>query len=218
MRDYRNRDDDKPFILNYTKYNSEIIINFASGKSYTIPYSIENEKRTLNRMKEQVINAHEFYYEQKERFLNSTLKLVADTLLIGLNTWAIETNNTKSPTINRILIVMLTLNMIVQIYNIIDSRKNKIDYDKNQLFLENEEMINKGLRENDKNLSNINEYYKLKFKTTPKDEILPLTINDLDDLKYEELQTIIDNISFEKEMNYDYVSEDSISYKKLRKI
>ena len=49
-------------------------------------------------------------------------------------------------------------------------------------------------------------------------KILPLTINDLEYLKYEELKTIINSINFEEEMNYDYVSDESIPHKKLRKI
>lgn len=57
MKDYTlNKEDERTFILNYEVKDNKIIVNFASGKKYEVPYTEEDEKIILTLMKEQVNN------------------------------------------------------------------------------------------------------------------------------------------------------------------
>ena len=54
MKDYSlNHDDSKKFILSYKIENGKIVAKLASGESYTVPYSEENENKIISRMEEQ---------------------------------------------------------------------------------------------------------------------------------------------------------------------
>ena len=54
MKDYSlNYDDSKKFILSYKIENGKIVAKLASGESYTVPYSEENENKIISRMEEQ---------------------------------------------------------------------------------------------------------------------------------------------------------------------
>ena len=54
MKNYSlNYDDSKKFILSYKIENGKIVAKLASGESYTVPYSEENENKIISRMEEQ---------------------------------------------------------------------------------------------------------------------------------------------------------------------
>lgn len=51
MKNYSlNYDDSKKFILSYKIEIGKIVAKLASGKSYTVPYSEENENKIISRM------------------------------------------------------------------------------------------------------------------------------------------------------------------------
>lgn len=55
MKDYSlNEEERKNFILNYTKEEETITVNFADGSDYTIPNTESNENKLEGKMIEQV--------------------------------------------------------------------------------------------------------------------------------------------------------------------
>ena len=60
MKDYSlNEEERKNFILNYTKEEETITVNFADGSNYTIPNTENNEDKLEGKMIEQVANSKE---------------------------------------------------------------------------------------------------------------------------------------------------------------
>ena len=58
MKDYTiNKEEKEKFILNYKIIDGQIIMNLASGKTYAICYTKENEKKVLSKMVNQVLNS-----------------------------------------------------------------------------------------------------------------------------------------------------------------
>ena len=58
MKDYSlNEEERKNFILNYTKEEETITVNFADGSNYTIPNTENNEDKLEGKMIEQVANS-----------------------------------------------------------------------------------------------------------------------------------------------------------------
>ena len=69
MKDYSlNEEERKNFILNYTKEEETITVNFADGSNYTIPNTESNENKLEGKMIEQVANSK----ERKHKAISST--------------------------------------------------------------------------------------------------------------------------------------------------
>ena len=61
MKNYAtNNESAKDFILKYIVFNNHLIINYANGSVEWIPYTIDNEKAILNKMKRQVLKSKRF--------------------------------------------------------------------------------------------------------------------------------------------------------------
>ena len=67
MKDYSiSSEEKKDFVLGYEPTSDgNIIIKWASGKSWTIPYTKKHEDILLNKMREQVDGSDEFYKKKK---------------------------------------------------------------------------------------------------------------------------------------------------------
>lgn len=77
-------------------------------------------------------------------------------------------------------------------------------------------LINHKLLKNDILLSSINEKYKLKSKIVRKEELLPLTVNDMNDVKFTELNQLISNINFDEELNFEYENKRLVKKYKVK--
>ena len=77
MNDYTmEKEEQAYFILRYEVDQDKIRIYFASderGEKYEIPYSLENEKKVLTKMKEQVTQSKDY----QKLLLGSQLELVS---------------------------------------------------------------------------------------------------------------------------------------------
>ena len=130
------------FILNYEVDGNNIIINFADKKSSTIPYSLEAEKKILEKMKKQVLNSRKFEEDQKD-FISSAIKFyVIDGALFAGNVFILLNNITNSPSTNKVLMGICALAILLNTYLFANSKIKLDDLNKNKLFLENEEMFN----------------------------------------------------------------------------
>lgn len=84
MKDYSlNIDDAKKFILSYKIENGKIIAKLASGESYVIPYSEENETTIISRMENQARQAEPKTLKQNEKIFAISQPLVLPIAIIN---------------------------------------------------------------------------------------------------------------------------------------
>ncbi len=86
------RKDSKTFILNYKVEDNQIRIHLASKEKYIIPYTLENEKNILGRMKQQVLNAEAFENKQKKQFSDAIVNLILALFIVGISVYLLIVN------------------------------------------------------------------------------------------------------------------------------
>ena len=194
MKDYSlNEEERKNFILNYTKEEETITVNFADGSNYTIPNTESNENKLEGKMIEQVANSK----ERKHKAISSTGIAI---VIIFLFT-AASLNGAywlgNMPQINEIALGL----GIAAVVNIPMFAKR--DIEKNKFFVKNQEVINRGL-----NNTNV-----LVNSNVPEKEII--TINDMDySYKYNELKQIVANTERQETFSFDTFSENDVEQEK----
>lgn len=219
MKDYSlNSKDSKSFILNYEIKDKQIIINFASGDKYKVPFTKKNEKKILKKMRKQVKLSDEFYSEQEKKM---DVKLLCFQLfcpaLIVATVYApsiifIYRDSVFMVTLQILIMTMSTISIATLLYSIIQNNKNLKDADKNKLFLKKEKLINEKLKENENILSNTNDYTKELINSSQK----KLNLNDIDKMSYSELKIILDNIKNEEKFNFVYPKQEEKKYVKTK--
>ena len=199
MKNYElDSKDMKTFILKYDVKKigfekKEIVIYFADNKITTIPYTIGNEKKILEKMKEQVENSYEFAKNTKIEYVkDSLLSLLLIVLAIVFIT---------AGTFKLFWEIYLLLQTVKIIDNSIDTKKKLNDLKKNELFLENFDEITK--EELDKNIT-INVSQKLKDIIGSKQNEEKLTLNDIDGVKLKDVKIMVENLEREEEFDFDY--------------
>jgi len=206
MKNYTlNEIDSENFILNYKIVDDEIIINFASKKhkdKCVIPYTIENEKEILKKMKQQVVESSNFSRTQKRIEMEAptilSYGLFAFISISALNAVALFFGLTQAT------IFLLPYNLIFLLissyglYELVSSKVKLSDVRKNRLFLENEELLNK-------NLGKRLEYHKnmslgIKTKKNEMCKHIDLDLNKIDKIKYKRLKSVLENIKHDIEV------------------
>ena len=170
MKDYSGLGNND-FILFYSKSEEEIFVYTASGDYYKIPYSIHNEELLLERMKLQVIKYKDFEKEKINAMFKHAGYMLLELLGAYINYATYDISSIKA--INALASVILSALAIVQFNEIKDTSSIVSDYQKNRLFIEYEEIINKYI-DGDK-----------------------MNINDMDNISKNE---IIDIINYAKSM------------------
>ena len=193
----------KMFVLNYEIKNNKIIINFADGGNSIIPYTLENEKKILEKMKTQVINAKNYISKFEKKESNSILWLSICFVCMLLNILLLISKLSNFPSVNISILVSYSIVFLANL-GIYKYSKTKLDdINKNLMFLNNSEQINKMVKSNQNILSNIKSNTKNIINTSIKNN-KELTLNSIDKIKYKELKKILENIKREIEFNFDY--------------
>ena len=194
------------FILNYDIIEDKdgreyIVIYYANGNKKKIPNTLQNEKNILETMKNQV-------YEYKERLLRfknemsngeefdrKLLKTYLYALIISI--FVMATGGIHFIFIASFFAIYSAVLTILEIKRQKENKAMIEDFDKNMLFLKNENFINKRLEEN----KEIVDTYKLKkFCDITCDNKIGLTISSIDNMSLEQLKQLIE---FIKENNID---------------
>ena len=198
-QDYKNM---KTFILKYDVKKigfekKEIVIYFADNKITTIPYTIGNEKKILEKMKAQVENSTEFVKNTKQEcFIN-----VVTPLIFIVFSLSMLFNGKFDSFLDLIYTIALCCSPIWILNNIITTKEKLNDLKKNQLFLENFDEITK--EELDKNIT-INVSQNLKEIISSKQNDEKLTLNDIDGVKLKDVKIMVENLEREEEFDFDY--------------
>ncbi len=197
MKDYTNNSGDKKeFILNYKIEENivgekKIIVSMANGDKLVVPYSLENEKNLLLKMKEQVINAKGVYDKLVER---------ADFSLILAGIEGIMINSIFLFSDKYYLLgipgLLFLKNIIVGLRAAIHSN----DLEKNNLFLKNEKLF---LKDNI-NLNVKNKVSKKALKVINSCKNDRITLNDIDKLKKKDVIRMVDCIKRDQNLGLDY--------------
>ena len=190
MKDYSlNNIEREAFILNYEIINDMIKINYANNESTLIPYSIENEKKLLSRMKSQVLNAEKFANMQKFELDITCHKSLSLPFLL-----AISCGFTATP-VGCLANILIGVLAAWYAHDIVNYRKILNDLAKNKSFATAESVINKILKSEFR-------YDVLKGLTQEKvaylDELLfnnrELSLNDMDFFELKDIVTILNNV------------------------
>lgn len=208
MKDYSlNYDDSKTFILNYKIEYNRIIVNLASGEEYIISYLSENEKKLLEKMKEQVLDSDLFKSKQEKRFSLAWKLAIWNGTMLVFNTVLLATRSSSLPIVNGICAGWFVFDTIYRVYSMVDSKKKIKDVNKNRMFLNNEELLNEKIKLNQNILSNTNTKIKELVASTPKDTQV-FSLNTMDKIKYQELKTILENIKRDEQFGFEYSSAE----------
>lgn len=203
MKNYAlNFEASRTFILNYKIAENEIRVNFASGEKYIIPYSLENERRILEQMRNQILYSAEFEEKQKKKFSSSLRWALWDGLMILVNT-AMLLNGIWPPVISGIMISFFMTDVINKICSMINSNVKYKDVQKNKMFLKNEELINSKVRSNQNILHNTKIKTRNLVASTP-EETPVFNINNIDKISADELNVILYNIERDEKLGFDY--------------
>lgn len=206
MKDYSmNFEERKDFILGYDiTEEGQIIIKFAHGKPWVVPYNQENEQKLLNKMKSQIANAQE-----KEAILNKKIKR-SDALFAFLfisnivSICALAITTTIAPLS---LCVVASLCGVADIIPLAFSIKNSLklsDLRKNVDFLKMEDKLNENARKIEQNvLVNVSNKTKDVIENTPKDKEV-FNINSFNYVPFRDLEQIMENVERNQKFGFDY--------------
>lgn len=206
MKNYSlNFNDSKTFILNYKVEDNQIIANLASGEDYVIPYTLENEKNLLERMKKQVLNSNEFLSQQEKRFSFSWKWALVCGVVLAFNSIFLVTGNSVAPVVTGMVCSYFAFDITFRIYSMVDSKRKIKDICKNKMFLNNEELLNQKVKSHQNILSNTDKKTKELVSSTPENKPV-FSLNNMDEIKYDELKKIIENIKRDEQFAFDYSS------------
>ncbi len=204
MKDYSFDDDEKKlFILNYEIEDDKIIINFAGGIKHVIPWTSDNEKIILEKMREQVLNSDEALNKfNKKRILGkSLLALSLFTLSSSFLTLYFNT------AVNNLLVsAFFTASSIATIPSFIlylKGKWGKEDLLKNKDFLEHEAKINTYAKENNNIFANVSKRTNSLACSNMEDGRDALSINEVDYISLKDLSNMYDNIERIENFNFD---------------
>lgn len=208
MKDYSlNYEDSKTFILNYKIEDNQIIVNLACKKERIIPYSLVNEKELLKLMKEQVLDSKAFKSKQEKRFSASWKYAIWSGVMLVFNAVMLATGSSSLPIAHGLCAGYFIFDATYRVYSMIDSKKKIKDVNKNIMFLNNEELLNRKVKSNQNILSNTNTKIKELVASTPEDAQV-FSLNTIDKIKYEDLKTIIENIKRDEQFGFEYSSTE----------
>ena len=206
MKDYTlNKEDERTFILNYEVKDNKIIVNFASGKKYEVPYTEEDEKIILTLMKEQVNNTEKFEKTAKKKLKVTTGWIIYSIVNIVFDATILLTGSSTAPVVQVICGSLFILSGTLQTYALVDIKTKLKDLKKNQLFLDNED------------------FFKSKEKTNTdalnKEETVreTITLNDIDKMSYNEVKEMVDIARFNDDIGLDFTEVPKAKARVLRK-
>ena len=209
------------FILNYRvdSKNNTIIINYANGLEWIIPYNEKNENIVLDKMRKQVENSGEFYKKTKNKVkgLGKLLKVLIPTFVF--TTLCLILGNIIGADF---VIYAYVADGLLGIGTIVSSIKYlKTNYILNDLkinreFIEIEKELNNNIRKIEQNVL-VNTSRKMQdiVKGTP--EGTPVfNITSFNHVPYSDIQQVMDNIKRNEEFGFDYSDFTSVTKGKTR--
>lgn len=214
MKDYSmDLEDSKTFILNYKIKEDKIIIKFANRKKLIVPYSLENEQKILEKMRNQVLQSDEIKQNQSNKFLTFFNGLIIDFVMTVLFIGAVSGLARLGVYISTFVYAMGDIPLFLAINNFCKVLRVKgtiNDLNKNRKFVDNEEKINDHLASNPDILLNATKTTRLVCSTEEKTPAL--TINTVDKMSNRDLAQLLEAIDIQEQFEFDgFNPETSVS-------
>lgn len=191
MLNYVDQEGKKTFIKSYTHSGAMLIIHYASGKDASIVYTREKEIEILKTMKEQVLNAKDFKKSKKIGFIIDTILAFIEAFCTVINVYAVTFSSL--PIYNMLAALFTSLLTAHFVRKAMDTKDDLNDINKNMLFVEKEEELNKTIRENPDVLLYTKSTTQNMVRSVPKEEP-PLTVNSIDQVPYSDIKELVRHI------------------------
>lgn len=189
------------FVLKYKLEDDNLVIEYADGEIQVLPYSIENEKELLRRMKRQVLEADEMVESANDvcRLVRMFSKIFLMVTIATMFYYVFPVANSITDILVVELAGLLFASPIFVLFKkVIKDQKELIkDINKNKLFIDNELLFQSEITKDmelDKNIDSkvrdvINLYQNIEKSNM---DIVRPNINDIDDIPYDVFMDLYD--------------------------
>ena len=215
-------EDSRMFIKNFSIENDKLVLHLGTGEKYIVDYTEGNVNKVLNMMELQVSRGKKNTTKFKNRKIvfSSLSKLM---IIIVIMSSGILANSIFS---DSIFANLASLELSSALYGIIlpfvgfvtgtvgfikFSKESKtandvvVDIEKNSIFLDIREELDKNLGKNPNLMSNLSKKAKSELTAEPSKEV---SLQSLDNLSLEDLKMLRANLMRDKEFGFGSESED----------
>lgn len=213
MKDYSiDLVEQKDFILDFdVDDNGKIIVNFANGLKWPLPYNEKNINLILDKMRNQVEASNKFTEKKKKEkagFVAYTILSFGGAALMA--TFGLFYSNVLA--VDIFSYAMAVFFAGTGVYGVSRmARVNSVlkDLAKNKWFLSVEEKLNKSIRKEENALINVSKYTKETIQDISED-VQVFNINSFNYVPFKDLEQIMDNVSRNERFGFDYTSNYSL--------
>lgn len=201
MKNYSLKEKvDNPFVTNFIIKDDCIEVFIADGKNLIIPKTQENIIKLRNIMTKQVFNARELLPEKKRRRLGFTVLTIASVtgLVIVNNT------NISNEISNYIMNAGLGGATLLSGVGIMVNNSFIKDINKLKLFVRYSKTLNEEIITNPYVYANIRQKDKALVESWIGQNEEPLVIENLDQISYESVKTMVNNITISDKLGINY--------------
>lgn len=139
-------DESENFILGYSIKDENIVIRYGDGNFIFEPYSVDNEKKILNIMKQQILDYKKYQKYQIAALVKTINGILANLIFAGFSFDILNiTSSIILKIIFLILVVYFSLNGFISTIDIPSQFEILNDIKKNKEFIEFEKKINSNL-------------------------------------------------------------------------
>jgi len=198
-----NLEEKKDFILGYDITSDGMIkIKFAKGKAWFVPYNEENEKKLLDKMKNQVKKAKESEEKLQEKYVVSFVVFLSMLGFSGIIfIWGLDIQSLFAVS------AVFGLGSFIPLINSLKFTYILKDLKKNIRFLEMEEKLNNNVRSEENILVNVSSKTKNAIKDFPEDKPI-FNINSFNYVPFSDLEQIIENVKRNERLGFNYEEKE----------
>lgn len=205
MKDYSlNYDDSKKFILSYKIENGKIVAKLASGESYTVPYSEENENKIISRMEEQARYAQPKPLQMVDKILTISQPLMLPIAVMNFV-------NNGGWFYGMLLVIIFESAIYYPAKTIINAIINAIkkrDIKKLNYFLDHKEELNENIEKSENIKLGVSKKAIKQIELQKSKNKQPFNINNIDNYSLSDLKALRENI--ERISTFGFNEEETI--------
>ncbi len=201
------------FIKNYIIKDGKIVLSLGTGEKYIVDYSEQNMNKVLEIMKRQVEFGRENFGKYKNRStlyyvlskLISIPFVIAGTILLSYTFYG-SFSEVLTPLFGLYIPAAVCFSSFALLPVLVNREKKYTDIyrdvEKNAIFLDISEELNKNLQNNPNLISGMSKKGTKKVESLNKNKT-DMTLHSLDGLSLEDLKQLRDNLLRDKEFGFD---------------
>lgn len=215
MKDYSlNLEERKDFILRYDVTEDGMIkIIFAKGKPWYVPYNKENEKKILDKMRNQLDMEDMIEPKLKSRIFKNA---AASIVLLGVALLPFYGMDSSSTLFLISFSSIFTGAGLISGISAIKNNNKLKDLKKNVKFLDMEEKLNKIVRSDENTLVDVSNKTKSVIADFPEDRDV-FDINSFNYVPFKDLEQIMENSARNERFGFDYSNHEEPAEAIVRK-